>query len=441
MNWTQAQNYCRDKYTDLVSGLDQLAHLADNTESWIGLFRDTWSWSDGSISSFRHWNLGLLKDGVNKECATVGEEKWDSAACDEKKPFVCYDGQCVSFTCHHIEYHLIEEAKTWDEAQRYCKEKYTDLATVSDMTDMKRLREIVNTQEAWIGLQSNPGQANRRWHWSLPGTQGVALSELKTYFPGHEPHSGNSDENCARNVGGKLLDTLCGINKTFICFNGTEESPKSFIYIKELMNWTQAQNYCRDKYTDLVSGLDQLAHLADNTDRWIGLFRDTWSWSDGSNSSFRHWNLGLLKDGVNKECATVLKGEGKWDSAACDEKKPFVCYKDKVILINEVMTWEEAVNYCRENHRDLVSITDLNQQRWVEARAKNASTDHVWLGLRYTCLMDLWFWLNDNLVTYENWAHSDGECDRCYYAAAMNKSGKWVKKADTETFNFICALK
>uniref|UniRef100_A0A3Q3FM70 C-type lectin domain-containing protein n=1 Tax=Labrus bergylta TaxID=56723 RepID=A0A3Q3FM70_9LABR len=315
MNWTQAQNYCRENYTDLVSGLDQLAHLADyskshcSPESWIGLFRDTWSWSDGSNSSFRHWNLGLLKDGVNKECATVlkGEGKWDSAACDKKKPFVCYDGQCVSFTCHHIEYHLIEEPKTWDEAQRYCRENYTDLATVSDMTDMKRLREIVNTQEAWIGLQNNPGQANRRWHWSLPGMQGVALSELKTYFPGHEPTTGNSPENCARIVGGKLLDTLCGINKTFICFNGTEESPKSFIYIKESMNWTQAQNYCRDKYTDLVSGLDQLAHLADNTDRWIGLFRDTWSWSDGSNSSFRHWNLGLLKDGVNKECATVLK--------------------------------------------------------------------------------------------------------------------------------------
>ncbi|XP_020510180.2 macrophage mannose receptor 1-like [Labrus bergylta] len=356
-------------------------------------------------------------------------------------------GQCFLVTCHHIEYHLIEEAKTWDEAQRYCREKYTDLATVSDMTDMKRLREIVNTREAWIGLQSNPGQANRRWHWSLPGTQGVALSELNAHFSGYEPHPGNSPQNCVQIHNKRLNDATCDKNNKFICFNGTEEPPKSFNCIKESMNWTQAQNYCRDKYADLVSGLDQLAHLADyskshcSPKSWIGLFRDTWNWSDGSNSSFRHWNLGLLKDGVNKECATVLKGEGKWDSAACDEKKPFVCYDDKVILINEVMTWLDAVNYCRENHRDLVSITDLNQQRWVEARAKNASTDHVWLGLRYTCVMDLWFWLNDNLVTYENWAHSDGECDRCYYAAAMNKSGNWVKKADTETFNFICALK
>uniref|UniRef100_A0A3Q3E3N0 C-type lectin domain-containing protein n=1 Tax=Labrus bergylta TaxID=56723 RepID=A0A3Q3E3N0_9LABR len=110
-----------------------------------------------------------------------------------------------------------------------------------------------------------------------------------------------------------------------------------FIYIKELMNWTQAQNYCRENYTDLVSGLDQLAHLADNTESWIGLFRDTWSWSDGSISSFRHWNLGLQKDGVNKECATVLKGEGKWDSAACDETKPFVCYDGTFKCFRNIM--------------------------------------------------------------------------------------------------------
>ncbi|XP_060887429.1 C-type mannose receptor 2-like [Labrus mixtus] len=354
-------------------------------------------------------------------------------------------GQCVFFTCHHIEYHLNDTAKTWDEARSYCKERYTDLATVSDMTDMKRLlRKIVNTQEAWIGLQSNPGQDKRMWHWSLPGTQGVALNELNAYFPDPKPTNGNCPENCARLEKGEIHDTPCGMNISFICFNGTEEPRKSLICINESMNWTQAQNYCRAEYTDLVSGPDLLAHLADNpngTGRWIGLFRDTWYWSDGSNSSFRHWNLGLLKDGVAGECATVLKGEGKWDSAACNERKHFVCYKDKVILIQKVMMWQDAVNYCREHHRDLVSITDLNQQRWVEARAKNASTDHVWLGLRYTCVMDLWFWLNDHLVSYENWDRSDGECDKCYHAAAMTKSGKWVKKADTEKFNFICALK
>uniref|UniRef100_A0A3Q3KYA1 C-type lectin domain-containing protein n=1 Tax=Labrus bergylta TaxID=56723 RepID=A0A3Q3KYA1_9LABR len=130
-------------------------------------------------------------------------------------------GQCFLVTCHHIEYHLIEEAKTWDEAQRYCKEKYTDLATVSDMTDMKRLREIVNTQEAWIGLQSNPGQANRRWHWSLPGTQGVALSDLETYFHNKEPNDHNNIlENCVQIRIKRLNDATCDKNNKFICFNG-----------------------------------------------------------------------------------------------------------------------------------------------------------------------------------------------------------------------------
>ncbi|XP_013763501.1 natural killer cells antigen CD94-like, partial [Pundamilia nyererei] len=100
---------------------------------------------------------------------------------------------------------------------------------------------------------------------------------------------------------------------------------------------------------------------------WVGLFRDSWRWSDWSNSSFRYWDA------------------------------------DKLILIKENKTWEEALDYCRESHRGLVSITNPYQQRWVEVIAKNASSPFVWLGLRYSCTLDLWFWVNDKLVCYEKW--------------------------------------
>ncbi|GLD64722.1 snaclec stejaggregin-B subunit beta-1-like protein [Lates japonicus] len=73
---------------------------------------------------------------------------------------------------------------------------------------------------------------------------------------------------------------------------------------------------------------------------------------------------------------------------------------DKVILINQSKTWVEALYYCRENHYDLVSITNLNEQRWVQERAKKANTSYVWLGLRYTCALDFWFWVNDEAVRW-----------------------------------------
>uniref|UniRef100_A0A3Q3FJY0 C-type lectin domain-containing protein n=1 Tax=Labrus bergylta TaxID=56723 RepID=A0A3Q3FJY0_9LABR len=116
-------------------------------------------------------------------------------------------GQCFLVTCHHIEYHLIEEAKTWDEAQRYCKEKYTDLATVSDMTDMKRIPEIVNTQEAWIGLQNNPGQ---------------------TYFHNKEPNDhNNKPENCVTSMKPKTdtSATLKPADKRILCSSRSRLCP------------------------------------------------------------------------------------------------------------------------------------------------------------------------------------------------------------------------
>ncbi|XP_044198441.1 L-selectin-like [Thunnus albacares] len=68
-------------------------------------------------------------------------------------------------TCQLYEYHFIEKQKTWYDAQKYCKEKYTDLATVYDMTDVRRLCKFKeNQQEAWIGLHNMPGTGNIEWY-------------------------------------------------------------------------------------------------------------------------------------------------------------------------------------------------------------------------------------------------------------------------------------
>ncbi|PWA30423.1 hypothetical protein CCH79_00020671 [Gambusia affinis] len=46
---------------------------------------------------------------------------------------------------------------------------------------------------------------------------------------------------------------------------------------------------------------------------YFGLFSDTWRWSDGSNSSFRHWNKKFSNVEYNSgQCAlTVFDDEGK----------------------------------------------------------------------------------------------------------------------------------
>ena len=90
---------------------------------------------------------------------------------------------------------------------------------------------------------------------------------------------------------------------------------------------------------------------------------------------------------------------------------------------------------------DLVSITNAHQQSLVQAKAKNADTDFVWVGLLYSCPLDLWFWVNDQLLCYENFA-PNGKNEWCYSSVAMQRWGeyKWFTWHEKRTFNFICAV-
>ncbi|XP_051258437.1 macrophage mannose receptor 1-like isoform X2 [Dicentrarchus labrax] len=354
-------------------------------------------------------------------------------------------GQCFFFTCQLYKYDFIKEKKTWDEAQKYCREKYTDLATVYDMTDMKRLRASTEKQETgWIGLRSNPETDNRMWHWSLPGVE-FNDSDTKTEWAKDEPNDKLQSENCVKMDGFKWSDVHCNERNNFICYNEKQEPNKTFHVITNALCWPEAQNYCREHHTDLVSGLNQL-HDTDLMNEiqshtvWIGLFRDTWRWSDGSNSSFRSWNLELFKDDNSKKCAKCAMLNGKWDSDDCNTKRSFFCYKDRFVLIKKEKTWEDALYYCRENYNDLASITNLKEQRWIQQKAKNASTPFVWLGLRYTCTLEFWFWVSDEVVGYKNWA-SGGRNDDCDMSGGMESGGehKWSSRPDNNTYNFICS--
>uniref|UniRef100_A0A3P9DIR1 C-type lectin domain-containing protein n=1 Tax=Maylandia zebra TaxID=106582 RepID=A0A3P9DIR1_9CICH len=132
------------------------------------------------------------------------------------------DSQCCFFTCCLYEYHFIAENKSWYEAQRYCREKYTDLAKVFDMTDMSRLRNSSQNQgEAWIGLNDTGG--NRMWRWSLPGVEYIHNDSSWNLNGRQETEPGPG--NCGRKRD-KLADVSCDItmcqrdNETynFVCF-------------------------------------------------------------------------------------------------------------------------------------------------------------------------------------------------------------------------------
>uniref|UniRef100_A0A3Q1IXT0 C-type lectin domain-containing protein n=1 Tax=Anabas testudineus TaxID=64144 RepID=A0A3Q1IXT0_ANATE len=71
----------------------------------------------------------------------------------------------------------------------------------------------------------------------------------------------------------------------------------SFILVNQAMTWTDAQSYCRVHYTDLASVRnqaenDQIWLMLQNQYTWIGLYRNSWKWSDGSSLSVSNWAPG-----------------------------------------------------------------------------------------------------------------------------------------------------
>ncbi|XP_066517941.1 macrophage mannose receptor 1-like isoform X1 [Hoplias malabaricus] len=232
--------------------------------------------------------------------------------------------------------------------------------------------------------------------------------------------------------------------------------PYKYHFVNENKSWTKAQSYCRQKYTDLatVSNMEEMKNLnttlKDKTTSsvWIGLNRGNtgrWLWSLGDSDLYRNWAVVEPNNKFGQEyCVEMYRRDGTWNDNTCDNVFSFLCYDDKLVLVNMTLTWWGALRYCRENHRDLVSVHSEEVQSWVMKVAQKASTDHVWLGLRHTCRQGFWFWVSGFAICYQNWALGNGtggeDCGSGERSGAVESSGaqQWVSLPETKTLNFIC---
>uniref|UniRef100_A0AAV2LXF2 C-type lectin domain-containing protein n=1 Tax=Knipowitschia caucasica TaxID=637954 RepID=A0AAV2LXF2_KNICA len=160
------------------------------------------------------------------------------------------------------QYHFINKSKSWSEAQQYCREHFTDLATIQRVEDLSRVH-IPAAQVAWIGLHDDPAawfkvmtNASNSWRWSVTGA--TSPGGYQNWWRGSP-------------------DKWRGVKK-FILVNDFSRT------------WPACKTMCRQNYQDLA----QIENAADNQaamtalsgvqNAWIGLYRDMWLWSDLSNT-------------------------------------------------------------------------------------------------------------------------------------------------------------
>ncbi|KAF7644035.1 hypothetical protein LDENG_00229230, partial [Lucifuga dentata] len=115
-------------------------------------------------------------------------------------------------------------------------------------------------------------------------------------------------------------------------------------YVADLKNWTDAQIYCREAFTDLVtihnsSEMNRLVATAPNTGTlaWIGLYHIVdWRWSladeayyTDSGTNYRKWETYEPSFYNGAELCVIINTIGRWHDTICTGKHHFVCYDGK----------------------------------------------------------------------------------------------------------------
>ncbi|ROL52170.1 Macrophage mannose receptor 1 [Anabarilius grahami] len=222
------------------------------------------------------------------------------------------------------DYVLIQEQKTWDEAQAYCRKNHIDLATIQNNEDSANLQEAVYkmTKIAWIGLYNDINS----WRWSYQDEK-ITFQSWNT----GEPNNFNGHEECGLMYDSTWNDWSYSALFPFFCYN--ENGTNRFVFISYTKTWKEAQSYCRHYYTDLVIIRNQTENnqltmmMQPHASAWIGLFRDVWKWSDATNvsTSSLSWMTGqpdMIR--LQRPCG-VSDSSGLISDQLCSNVLPFLC--------------------------------------------------------------------------------------------------------------------
>ncbi|KAM9723261.1 macrophage mannose receptor 1-like [Menidia menidia] len=251
------------------------------------------------------------------------------------------------------QYHYVSTPKNWTEARQFCREKYTDLATFDNMDDISRLKADFSYSLAWIGLWDDPenwktsmGSDTNSWRWSATGE--TSRTGYQSWEYGRPIYTDEKNLCVLIHSDTSWHDYTCKTTEKFICYNVSENNKKNYFHIPTKKTWQSAQQYCRENFTDLA----MIENEAENTEAirgkpdtgyyWIGLYRNPWTWSDRSQSSFWEWHPSFKFS--NGQHCFAENTDHEWVPNSCGAKLPFICHQ--VLRRNTVfrMTTETDVD-------------------------------------------------------------------------------------------------
>uniref|UniRef100_H2ZZ13 C-type lectin domain-containing protein n=1 Tax=Latimeria chalumnae TaxID=7897 RepID=H2ZZ13_LATCH len=229
-------------------------------------------------------------------------------------------------------------------------------------------------------------------------------------------------------------------NQSFLLEDKTSGQREYHISSEE-RSWFEALEICRRNYTDLTSihspeQLQEIQSKIGNKKVWIGLYRDEWLCGDPVN--FTNWLSGQPNNAyVSQHCAVIFYKSSQWNAIRCTRTRSSVCFSDDSIILYEKKTWFEALEICRENYTDLVSVCS---QKELEEIKNISGRTSVWIRL----YRNVWQWSNGDLALFQNWNTGEpdnaGKDENCVGMWIRNPSaGKWKDSRCSEETYFLCS--
>ncbi|XP_058629676.1 macrophage mannose receptor 1-like [Onychostoma macrolepis] len=328
-----AVNECRTNYTDLVTVYDQqdnmeLSKLLISPPSipsgWIGahIVQPSKKWSNGDEVTYEK---DFQMDCWETCCAAMKPDgNWESLQCKEKRQFMCYK-QDVGRASYN--YMLIPENKTWFEAQLYCRENHTDLASIRNEEENKRVMEARGKDRppCWIGLlkdsvEWNDGGQSAYRNWT---SEHLQSKHPEVFMSSHQTVSWSKI-----NTGAYYP----------LCY-------KSLIHVSEdEMSWERALDYCNTQQNTTrllcIESKDDQIEMERELKRqnisgpvWVGLRQSRlfgfWIWSNGLNvGPWTNWKEGSAPEHlISEHCGAIEKvnGQYKWCDKDCRSEFQVLC--------------------------------------------------------------------------------------------------------------------
>ncbi|KAK7884649.1 hypothetical protein WMY93_027772 [Mugilogobius chulae] len=238
--------------------------------------------------------------------------------------------------CLIDEYHFFSTNLNWGDAQTYCREHFTDLATIERAADVARTG--IPTF-GWIGLHDLPAawykvmaDHSNSWRWSATGA--TSPGGYQNWDP-IEPNNYNSIELCVSTNNGKWQDNDCRLIAPCLCYKDLSGVKQFFLVNDTWRTWPNCQSVCRQQYHDLAMIQSETENQAATTAlsgqnaAWIGLYRNIWAWSDGSSNNYIKWITGAPSNSQNNEHCVNMDYKGVMNDSPCSNTMGFLCHEVK----------------------------------------------------------------------------------------------------------------